>query len=110
MEEQLSPETNRAGDIFCDWKDWSKPPTLNAYRRTLMTTRLRRLTPSPIHEVDYQETSFSIDALARNICNTWEEAVINPVFDAVVIGCGMFGGCCAESSFETTGLQKSSSV
>ena len=34
--------------------------------------------------------------------------MINPVFDAVVIGCGMFGGCCAESSFETTGLQKSS--
>ena len=34
--------------------------------------------------------------------------MINPVFDAVVIGCGMFGGYCAESSFETTGLQKSS--
>jgi choline dehydrogenase-like flavoprotein len=64
-----------------------------------MTTRLRRLTPSPIHEVDYQETSFSIDALARNVCNTWEEAVTNPVFDAVVIGSGMFGGYCAEKLF-----------
>ncbi|MGA8659344.1 MAG: GMC oxidoreductase [Chthoniobacterales bacterium] len=67
-----------------------------------MTTRLRRLTPSPIHEVDYQETSFSIDAVARNICNTWEEAMTNPAFDAVVIGSGMFGGYCAEKLFRNT--------
>src|SRR6516165_4959750 len=71
-----------------------------------MTARLRRLTPSPIHEVDYQETSFSIDALARNICNTWEEAMTNPVFDAVVIGSGMFGGYCAEKLFRDSKAER----
>ncbi|MBV8414455.1 MAG: hypothetical protein JO251_04510, partial [Verrucomicrobia bacterium] len=53
-----------------------------------MATHLPRLTPSPTEEVDYQETSFSVDAVARNICNTWEEAMTDPVFDAVVIGSG----------------------
>jgi GMC oxidoreductase len=54
---------------------------------------------SPTEEVDCQETSFSVDALARNFCNTWEEAMTNPAFDVVVVGCGMYGGYCAEKLF-----------
>src|SRR4029077_5801697 len=61
--------------------------------------RLPHLIPSPIYEVDYQETSFSVDAVARNVCNTWEEATTNPAFDAVVIGSGMFGAYCADKLF-----------
>jgi hypothetical protein len=57
------------------------------------------LTPSACGEVDYQETSFSVDAVARNVCNTWEEAMTNPAFDAVVIGSGMFGAYCADKLF-----------
>src|SRR5580704_1708906 len=64
-----------------------------------MGSHLPRLTPSPTEEVDCQETSFSVDAIARNFCNTWEEAMTNPVFDAVVIGCGMYGGYCADKLF-----------
>src|ERR1051326_4745735 len=48
--------------------------------------------------VDVQRTTFSIDALGRYLCSTWEEATGNggAPFDAIVIGCGMFGGYCAE--------------
>lgn len=67
-----------------------------------MDARLPRLIPSPSEEANYQETSLSIDALARNICNTWEEATANPAFDAVVIGSGMFGGYCATRLFRGT--------
>jgi choline dehydrogenase-like flavoprotein len=64
-----------------------------------MATHLPRLTPSACGEVDYQETSFSVDAVARNVCNTWEEAMTNSAFDAVVIGSGMFGAYCADKLF-----------
>ena len=64
-----------------------------------MAPHLPRLTPSPTEEVDYQETSFSIDAVARNICNTWEEAMTDSAFDAVIIGSGMYGGYCADKLF-----------
>jgi choline dehydrogenase-like flavoprotein len=64
--------------------------------------RLPRLVPSLIEEVNYQETSLSIDALARNVCNTWEEAITNPAFDTVVIGSGMFGAYCADKLFRLT--------
>jgi choline dehydrogenase-like flavoprotein len=47
----------------------------------------------------YHANSFSVDGVARNVCNTWEEATTNPAFDAVVIGSGMFGGYCAEKLF-----------
>lgn len=67
-----------------------------------MTAHLLRLTPSSLEKVDYQETSFSVDAVARNICNTWEEAMANPVFDTVVIGSGMFGAYCADKLFRDT--------
>jgi choline dehydrogenase-like flavoprotein len=58
--------------------------------------------PSPVEEVEYQETSLSVDAVARNVCNTWEEAMTNPAFDAVVIGSGMFGAFCADKLFRYT--------
>jgi choline dehydrogenase-like flavoprotein len=67
-----------------------------------MAAHLPRLIPSLIEEVNYQETSFGVDALARNVCNTWEEAMTNPAFDAVVIGAGMFGGYCANRLFRGT--------
>jgi choline dehydrogenase-like flavoprotein len=64
-----------------------------------MASSLPRLIPSPTDEVNYQETSFGVDAVARNVCNTWEEAMTNPAFDAVVIGSGMFGGYFADKLF-----------
>ena len=64
-----------------------------------MAAYLPRLMPSATDAVDYQETSFSVDAVARNACNTWEEAMTNLAFDVVVIGSGMFGGYCADKLF-----------
>jgi choline dehydrogenase-like flavoprotein len=51
--------------------------------------------------VDFQNTSFSIDALGRFICSTWEEATQNggPPFTAVVIGAGMYGAYLATHLF-----------
>lgn len=45
------------------------------------------------NNVAFQYTTFSIDALGRLFCNTWEEATANsgPPFDVVVIGSGMYG-------------------
>jgi len=64
-----------------------------------MASHLPRLIPSPVEEAEYQETSFSVDAVARNVCNTWEEAMTNPAFDVIVIGSGMFGAYCADKLF-----------
>ena len=52
-------------------------------------------------KVDVQNTTFSIDALGRYVCSTWEEAVHNggPPFDAVVIGAGMYGAYCAQKIY-----------
>lgn len=57
---------------------------------------LQQLVPSQ-SSVDFQSTTFSIDALGRLICNTWDEATTNggPPFDVVVIGSGMYGAYCA---------------
>src|SRR6201987_5046779 len=71
-----------------------------------MPLHLTRVTESLFDEVDYQETSFSVDAVARNVCNTWEEATTNPLFDAVVIGSGMFGAYCADKLFRDTKLKR----
>jgi hypothetical protein len=52
---------------------------------------------------DIQRTTFSIDAIARFVCNTWEEilaAQAGGEFDAVVIGSGMYGAYCASKLFE----------
>ena len=72
----------------------------------MATARLPHLIASPVGEVDYQETSFSVDAVARNVCNTWEEATTNPDFDVVVIGSGMFGAYCADKLFRNTKLKR----
>jgi hypothetical protein len=52
-------------------------------------------------QVDVQETTFGIDAIARFICSTWQKATANggPPFDAVIIGAGMFGAYCATKIF-----------
>ena len=51
-----------------------------------------QLVPSS-NNVPFQNTTFSLDALGRLVCNTWEEATENggPPFDVVVIGSGMYG-------------------
>lgn len=48
-------------------------------------------------QVDVQETAFSVDALGRYVCSTWNEATLNggPPFTAVVVGAGMYGAYCA---------------
>ena len=71
-----------------------------------MASHLSRLIASLTEEVDYQETSFSVDAVARNICNTWEEAMTNPAFDVVVIGSGMFGAYCANKLFRDAQMKR----
>jgi choline dehydrogenase-like flavoprotein len=71
-----------------------------------MAAYLPRLMPSATDAVDYQETSFSVDAVARNACNTWEEAMTNLAFDVVVIGSGMFGGYCADKLFRDTNVKR----
>ena len=52
-------------------------------------------------QVDFQHTAFSIDALGRFVCSTWQEATSNggPPFSAVVVGAGMYGGYCAAKIF-----------
>lgn len=43
-----------------------------------------------------ERTTFSLDVIGRNICNTFDEATQNPEgIDVVVIGAGMYGGYCA---------------
>jgi choline dehydrogenase-like flavoprotein len=53
---------------------------------------LQRLTDGD-ETVDIQETAFSVDAIARYVCNTWDEAVGNggAPFDVIIIGAGMYG-------------------
>jgi hypothetical protein len=48
-----------------------------------------------------EATTFSIDALGRQICSSWvdvEKANASP-FDVVIVGAGMFGGYCAEKLY-----------
>jgi choline dehydrogenase-like flavoprotein len=48
-----------------------------------------------------QKTALSIDALARFVCNTWEEATQDSLgIDVVVLGGGLFGGYCASKIYE----------
>jgi hypothetical protein len=52
---------------------------------------------------DVQKTTFALDAVARLVCNTWEEilgAQAGGQFDAVVIGSGMYGAYTATKLFE----------
>src|SRR5688572_6263855 len=63
-------------------------------RRTLMP--LPQLFPG-FPQVDVQQTAFSLDAVGRYVCSTWDEATLNagPPFTAVVVGAGMYGAYCA---------------
>ena len=51
--------------------------------------------------VNFQNTSFSLDALGRLVCSTWEEATLNGggPFTAVIVGGGMYGAYCASKLF-----------
>jgi len=51
--------------------------------------------------VNVQSTTFSIDALGRYLCSTWDEATGSggAPFSAVVIGAGMYGAYCATKIF-----------
>jgi hypothetical protein len=53
---------------------------------------LRSLTPSG-SQTPVQSTTLSLDALGRNVCNTWAEAVDNggPPFTVVIVGSGAYG-------------------
>jgi len=51
-------------------------------------------------DADVQLTSFSIDGLARYVCNTWEEATQHGPFDFIVIGSGMYGAYAASKLYE----------
>lgn len=53
----------------------------------------------PNGEPDVQRTSFSLDVMGRFLCNTLAEATVNPAFDVVVIGSGMYGGYCASKIY-----------
>jgi choline dehydrogenase-like flavoprotein/Rieske Fe-S protein len=55
--------------------------------------------PSP----DVQRTTFSIDAMARFTCNTWDEVIAAQAagdFDVVIVGAGMYGAYSAAKLFE----------
>ncbi|RAM51625.1 MAG: hypothetical protein C6Y22_10685 [Hapalosiphonaceae cyanobacterium JJU2] len=57
----------------------------------------------PLPTPDVQRTTFSLDAVARFVCNTWEEilaAQSGSQFDAIVIGSGMYGAYTATKLFE----------
>jgi len=61
---------------------------------------IRNLQEGP-NTVEVQETSFSLDVFGRYICNTYDEAISNGgfLFDAVVIGAGMYGSYVAEKIY-----------
>jgi hypothetical protein len=52
-------------------------------------------------QIPVQTTTFSIDALGRYVCSTWDEATGSggAPFSAVVIGAGMYGAYCAAKIF-----------
>ncbi len=52
-------------------------------------------------QVEVQHTTFSVDALGRYVCSTWDEATANggASFSAVVVGAGMYGAYCAAKIF-----------
>jgi len=53
--------------------------------------------------VPVQHTTFAVDAVARYVCSTWQEATGSggAPFSAVVIGAGMYGAYCAAKLFRT---------
>lgn len=62
-------------------------------------------TGEPLPLPDIQRTTFSLDGIARFVCNTWDEiqaAQMGGQFDVVVVGSGMYGAYCATKIFEFT--------
>ena len=57
---------------------------------------LQKLIPSN-EQVPVQHTTFSIDAIGRHLCSTWDEATASggAPFSAIIIGAGMYGAYCA---------------
>lgn len=56
---------------------------------------------------DIQNTSFSLDGIARFVCNTYDEAMQaqaqgNFEFDVVIVGSGMYGAYAAKTIFEAS--------
>lgn len=67
-----------------------------------MTLNFLTDTGIPIPGTDVQNTTFSVEPVARFVCNTWNEIVAaqgTQSFDVVVIGSGMYGGYCATKLF-----------
>jgi hypothetical protein len=58
--------------------------------------------------VNFQNTSFSIDALGRFVCSTWDEATVNggAPFTAVIVGAGMYGAYCATKLFRRSPMAR----
>lgn len=57
----------------------------------------------PLPPPDVQNTTFSVDGLARFTCNTWDEAMSaqgDTSFDVVIVGSGMYGAYTAAKLFE----------
>lgn len=56
--------------------------------------------------IDVQSTTLSLDAVGRYVCNTFDEAIANPHFDAVIIGSGMYGAYCAEKIYRLSATKR----
>jgi hypothetical protein len=61
---------------------------------------LRELAPTVANTL-VQRTTLAIDALSRNVCNTWDEAVGagGPPFTVIIVGSGAYGGYLAAKVF-----------
>jgi GMC oxidoreductase len=83
------------------------PAVLRRYREMHMLGNLPNLVETG-GTVDVQSTTFSLDAVARYVCSTWEEATANggAPFDAIVIGSGMYGGYCAQKIWRMGAARK----
>ncbi len=66
---------------------------------------LSKLVPTT-DPIDVQSTTLSLDAVGRYVCNTFDEAITNPHFDAVVIGSGMYGAYCAEKIYRLSAAKR----
>lgn len=55
-------------------------------------------------QVDVQHTAFTVDALGRHLCSTWDEATGSggPPFTAVIVGAGMYGAYLATRLYRSS--------
>ncbi|RPJ85533.1 MAG: DUF1080 domain-containing protein [Acidobacteria bacterium] len=77
------------------------------------TLNLPFLEPNAFSRVGVQRTTFLVDSTSRFVCNTWDEATAavgtstleNAVamFDAIIIGAGMYGAYCAHQVWRRGG-------